>query len=621
MSKKTQQEIDDRIKELKRHQVLFDNGKDEISNEKFDELEEELREWDPENDYFNDFGNTSKGGKLVQNAIPMRSTKKAYKASEIENWVKTVIKEAASVGVKNPTFRVTPKLDGVAGQYNNGVMSTRGNGAQGQDISSVLKDGVRFVGKTHNCVGEIVAVNSYFYDEIYPVFAHPRNMISGYVGSDTIHDAVKKTLSAKKIHFVPYSTLENWKGSGADLLKKIGTITEDLRKKVDYPLDGMVAEVLEDKVKEVMGATGHHNRWQLAIKQRGEVAETVINDIAWQTGKTGKVTPVLRIKPVTLDGAVLSNVTASNAQKVLDDGLGVGAKVVITRSGGVIPALVEVKTKAKKVSIPDKCPSCGKAVVMESDFLKCKNNNCSARTQRGLFYFFKTIETAKGFGEKSLETLTSNNYNTLSDIFDMSKKDFEDIGFGSGQASNLRDALDDALNTEIEDARFLAAFAIEKLAIGTARQLLEKFKWEELPNLKADEIEKLDGFAKTKATAIVAGLEARWSEIEGLRKKGFTLQTTIPSSDSGEATTTAGTNPISGKTIRFTGTMTTGKRSDMEKQARALGAKTIKNVSKSLGYLVYGEKAGGSLEEAQALGVTCLSETEYLALMKDHLSK
>ena len=135
-------------------------------------------------------------------------------------------------------------------------------------------------------------------------------------------------------------------------MAKISEITLDLAGRVDYPLDGMVAEVTNDNVKKHMGSTNHHHRWQTAIKSEGEVKETTVLDIGWQTGRTGKITPVLRLETVEVDGANISNVTAHHAGNVQSLKLGKGAKVEIIRSGGVIPKLKSV-IKTCSHDIPD----------------------------------------------------------------------------------------------------------------------------------------------------------------------------------------------------------------------------------------------------------------------------
>ena len=165
-------------------------------------------------------------------------------------------------------------------------------------------------------VGEIVMTQSYFDENLQGIFTHPRNVVVGCVNADTIREEVRMCLNDRQVHFVPYSTLANWTGSAADLIQNVKQISQDLAAQVDYPLDGMVAEVVEQPVKDYMGATNHHNRWQIAIKEEGEVAETTILSIGWQTGRTGVVTPVLRVNPKEVDGAVISNITAHNAGNV-----------------------------------------------------------------------------------------------------------------------------------------------------------------------------------------------------------------------------------------------------------------------------------------------------------------
>ena len=260
----------------------------------------------------------------------------------------------------------------------------------------------------------------------------------GAVNADTIRPIVKKTLKAGKIHFVRYATLPTWTGSGKDLVAKVAEITQNLASKVDYPLDGMVAEVTNAKVKKHMGATNHHHRWQTAIKSEGEIKETKVLDIGWQTGRTGKITPVLRLETVEVDGANISNVTAHHAGNVRSLKLGKGSKVKIIRSGGVIPKL-EVGHQTAKVSIPDTCVVCGGDITWRKDNIYCTNTDaCPAQAQTGLFYFFDTIKTTKGFGPKTLETLVSNGYASLKVSLLLKKQDFLDMTSAKNSPRTLR---------------------------------------------------------------------------------------------------------------------------------------------------------------------------------------
>ena len=135
--------------------------------------------------------------------------------------------------------------------------------------------------------GEIVMVHSYFDTNFSDEFEHPRNMVAGIVNADELKLSSQKALKDGMVHFVPYVGMKAWEGSGAELLEQIDAITADLAK-IDYPLDGMVAEATDSAVKESMGATSHHNRWQIAIKTRGETAPTTIVGIQWQTGRTAR---------------------------------------------------------------------------------------------------------------------------------------------------------------------------------------------------------------------------------------------------------------------------------------------------------------------------------------------
>ena len=276
-------------------------------------MRKELQQWDPNNEYFDDVGASVVDGEKYTHTDPMLSTSKTWNAEQLQSFVDRVLKEAAEIGVKKVSFKVTPKLDGMAGKYKKGVLATRGNGRTGNVVTHVFDLGIVPIGGKKDGVGEIVMSQSYFDEYLSDEFSHPRHVVVGAVNADTIRPIITKTLKAGKIHFVRYATLPTWTGSGSDLVAKVSEITLSLAGKVDYPLDGMVAEVTNDKVKKHMGATNHHHRWQTAIKSEGEVKETTVLDIGWQTGRTGKITPVLRLETIEVDGANISNVTAHHA--------------------------------------------------------------------------------------------------------------------------------------------------------------------------------------------------------------------------------------------------------------------------------------------------------------------
>jgi DNA ligase (NAD+) len=619
----TKKNIDELAQFLKKNSLAYyGNGKC-ISNTEYDILTEHLRSLDPKHsllEVVEEVNDVVIGGKKqpkVKHTTPMLSTEKAYTQDQLERFVKRVLVAAKSVGIEKSkvVFRMTPKLDGMAAKYENGIVVSRGDGKKGNDISYVLKRGVVVKGKDNSGPGEIVMKKSVFDKHFSDRVEHPRNLVTGVVNSDVLGDEAKSAIKKKSIHFVPFDSVKSWEGSAEKLLKNIDSIREKLIKKVDYPLDGVVIEVTDDTVKEKMGATNHHNRWQIALKTLGDTAETEIENIRWQTGRTGKITPVLEIKPVRLSGAMLSNVTAHHAGMVKDLCLGAGAKIEVIRSGEVIPKLLSVIKPCKKGEVITKCPSCSEGVTWQNDFLMCTNSDCSARKATSLYYWFKTLKSADGFGPKTIEVLVENGKIKLEDVYELQISEFEKMGFGSKQSKNLYNSLQTSLKTETEDAKFLAAFGIEHLGTGESRKLLSHYKLETLKDLSKGDISDIKGFGKKTSASIVDGMTTRWSTIKHMLDLGFVLQRTMTIKEKEELVASLD-HDLVGKKVLFTGTMASGmNRDQMQDQARKLGIDVKGGYSKSLDYLVIGGDVGpgnGKFDKATTNGNTILSEAEYL---------
>jgi len=601
------------VMELTRYNKAYRSGTPLISDREYDDITERLRAIDPDNAFLSAVEPEElAAGTTVRHATPMLSTEKAYTRDALERFVARIEAAAAELGETELTFRMTPKLDGLAGNDIDGVLATRGNGRVGSDITNAFKKGLVAIGGRDQGLGEIVIQQSYFEKNFTGIFEHPRNMAVGIIKADTVNADSQKALTDKMVHFVPYTTLAKWEGSGADLIAKTAEITASLRKKVDYALDGMVAEVTNQVVKDHMGATSHHNRWQIAIKERGETAITTIENIVWQTGRTGNITPVLEIKTIRLSGANINRVTAHNAGMVRDRKLGVGAQVEIIRSGEVIPKLESVVTPAPKVELVSACPCCETPLIWKGDFLNCPNGSaCSAQVISSLRHFFRTLGTADGFGERNLTRLVEGGFVTLEQIYALTKANLLALEFGAGQTKNLLEALVTSRKTQVEDARFLASFGIHDLGVGDSRKLLRQFKIEALDTVTAEQLAAVKGFGAVTSESITSGITARWSTIKHMLDLQFTLERTPL-----EAEAAAIVSPISGKTILFTGKMLQGSRNDMKKQALSLGATISSSISKKLGYLVIGDKAStAKVNKAKAAGVTVLTETEYRALI------
>ena len=610
----TKEECAERVELLKQYNIAYRAGNSLISDAEYDQLTEELRLWDPNHPFFDQVEEESIKGRKIVHSAPTLSTEKAYTKEALQKFVERMEKAAAENGFSTNTFRVTPKLDGMAGKDENNTLVSRGNGREGTDISHAFTIGVQPIGGRNQGVGELVAIQSYFEENCAHIFTHPRNMVVGCISSDTVNEESKKALEAGAIHFMPYIHLDAWEGSAAEILEQMETITQNLAKKVDYPLDGMVAEITNSKLKTILGATSHHNRWQIAIKTKGETAQTTINEIGWQTGKTGKITPVLRVEPTEVSGAIISNITAHNAGMVKTKKLGVGAKIEIIRSGEVIPKLERVISPAKEVIIPNNCPACGSAIIWENDFILCQNKkNCPAQQETALRHFFKTLGTADGFGPRSLEILVAKGHISIPDIFALKKEDFFEMDFGEKQSENLEEALQTAIDTPTEDARFLCAFGINDLGLGSCRRVLKYHPFETLADLSKEDFIAIDGFGEKTGVSISEQLQKRWSEIEQIYKLGFNLQATPLVKEQQVIE-----SPISGKVVMFTGKMELGNRDDMQQKARELGATVLNSVSKKLEILIIGTKPSGSkLTKAKKYECEILSEEDYLALIKE----
>jgi DNA ligase (NAD+) len=541
----------------------------------------------------------------------MLSTEKAYTVEELTRFVSRVEKEAKALGIKEVSYRVTPKLDGLAARDDGKIFATRGNGEVGYEISSAFAKGVVAVGGRAQGVGEIVCSQEYFTEHLSNSFEHPRNMVVGIITSDKVNEASKQALQDEAVRFVPYSTLPNKVVDGKELVNRVWEITDELWAATDYPLDGMVAEVTDVALQERLGSTAHHYRWQIAIKKKGESSVTEVERIRWQVGRMGSVTPVMEVKPVSVSGATIRNVTAHNAGILRDQSIGVGATIRIIRSGEVIPKLEEVIKPAIEVELPENCPSCGAKLLWQNDFLKCPDFTCPARVEQRLEYWFKTLGNADWFGKKTIAKLVQAGYNSLESVYRMAEDDFQNLGFGPVQSTNLAEALYLSKTKETDDWRFLAAFGIPDLGKADSRKLLGHFKLEDVVNVKQEQLIELHGFGDITSRSVTEGIAAIRETILHMLEFDFNLRRTPLIAE-----TQSADSPITGKGVVFTGKMEQGSREDMQAMARRLGAKVQTSVTGKTDFLVCGSKVGAKkIESAKAKGVEIMSESEFMDIV------
>jgi len=547
------------------------------------------------------------GEEMVPHPFPMLSTEKAYTDGEVERFVERLARAARELGLSrsDQILRATMKLDGQGARFDGSRLYTRGNYLYGYEITRAIERGLVMVSRGAS-VGEVVVLQSYFDENLADEFESPRNFVIGAISADEPREAALLAYQAGALRFVSYDTLPNWTGFPDDFLREHHDIRRDLHGQTPYLVDGLVVEATTEALRRHLGSTSHHHRYMLAVKEKGTTAEAVVRGVTWHTGRTGRVTPVLRIDPVTLSGATLQNVTAHHAGIVQTHGLGVGARIEVIRSGEVIPKIEKILETSAEVAVPEVCPSCGHGLEWEGDkFLACGNTlGCPAQVENGLRHFFHILGTADLFGPRTIEKLVAGGVTTLPGIYALTESDFLRHGFGHGQSDNLVRELARSRVIPVEDWRFLAAFGIRHLGRGDSRKLLAVIPLGALERATTEAIRAIPGFGVLTSEAVARGIRERLDVIRHLIGLGFNLILSEP--------TSAKESPIAGMGVVFTGTMRGGSREAMETEARSLGAQVQSSVSGITRYLVCGEKCGASkLNKARSLGVTLLTEAEY----------
>ena len=601
-------EIQRLVEQLERCNTAYRAGHPLVSDEAYDDLVEKLRRLDPQHAFLTSVEPEKFSGRVeVRHPNPMLSLEKAYTDAQLQRFFVRLAKEAQLIGVEPVVYRAMPKLDGLAGRDDGQVFATRGNGWVGYEISSAFDKGVVPVGGRGLGLGEIVVVQSFFDAHLADKFEHPRNMVVGIVSSDTLNEDAREALEAGMVRFVPYNQLPFWEGTAETFLDQVTRITAQLASGADYPMDGVVLEALDERLREHLGATAHHYRWQIALKRKGQTAATVVQGVQWQVGRTGNVTPVLEVDAVNLSGATIRRVTAHHAGMIVKHGIGKGARIEIIRSGEVIPKLERVLSAPTGTQVPETCPACEQTLSWRGDFLRCTNADCPAQIEQRLSHWFRTLGNADWFGIKTIEKLVAHGYDSLEKIYAMQEAQFAAMGFGPVQSANLYQALQTSRSKPVEDWRFLAAFGIPDLGLGDSRRLLEHIALEALLDTQPGDIARINGFGEKTSHSVVQGLQAVRGTLAHMLALGFALEKT-PLAGLGQANQ----SPIGGLKIVFSGRMVRGSRELMQARARALGAIVQTSVGSNTDLLVCGENVGPvKLRKAREAGVRVLSEDDY----------
>ena len=663
--------------------LYYNQAISEISDAEFDSLWSELKRLDPQNPQLEMVGSDSiPGSKKVTHLFPMRSLDKATTIKEIRHFVS----ETTADGKQ---FVCQPKLDGSALsiEYRRGRLvraATRGNGTRGEDVTanarriSNIPESINWDGDCH-IRGEVIMPLSIFHKKYSLVAPNPRNLAAGCLRQKTKESGKAKP---EDLIFLAYdvkfpgldskhpdspsspnfdydSDLNEWLSTNGiqiagntvvtadnteELTQKISSITEywtEKRDSIEWEIDGVVIKLDLLSKRESLGMTAHHPRWALAWKFPPEEANTVLMDVDWQVGRTGTVTPVARVAPVTVSGVTVENVTLHNSGEVDRLKIAIGDKVKLVRRGDVIPKIVEVIGKAtfadiegrthsdgakfnenlpkySQIIIPTSCPRCETDLIQDGAFIRCTNMNCPSRLERTILYWARSLEL-DGVGEKLVQQLCSDGLvKNLPDLYELKVSDISNLErMGLKSATNVIGELESSKKMSL--SRFLSALGIPGIGPEIATSVATKVSSIEnlltLANKSNEDFEEtnsainllieIDGIGEKVANQILDGLAIRMDTVQRLQSYLEIYSELKPVSN----------GSLTGNTFCITGTLTRSRK-EIALLIKSNGGKIVSSVSKNLSYLIAGESAGSKLQNANRLGVEVINENQLNEMLE-----
>jgi DNA ligase (NAD+) len=402
------------------------------------------------------------------------------------------------------------------------------------------------------------------------------------------------------------------------------------RAELPYDIDGVVYKVNRLDWQDRLGMVSRAPRWALAHKFPAERAQTILRAIKIQVGRTGALTPVAELEPITVGGVVVSRATLHNEDEIARKDIREGDSVIIQRAGDVIPQVVAVVPEkrprgSKPYAFPDRCPVCNSHAVREEGMAvrRCTGGLiCAAQAVERLKHFVsRNAFDIDGLGNKSIEELWQEGWlKTPADIFRLGKRtaDLEGReGWGKQSVAKLLSAIEARRNITLE--RFIYALGIPQVGEATARLLAKNYgslaAWREAMTAAQDpegtayhELDNIEGIGPSVAADIIAffGEGHNLEALDDLARE-LTVQDFVQPKTSG--------SPIAGKSVVFTGELVAMTRSEAKARAESLGAKVASSVSKKTDYVIVGADAGSKATKAKELGLTVLSEEDWLKLI------
>ncbi|MDU4460299.1 MAG: NAD-dependent DNA ligase LigA [Haemophilus parainfluenzae] len=594
----------------------------------------------------------------IRHEIPMLSLDNAFSDEEFYAFVKRI--EDRLICLPEPlTFCCEPKLDGLAVSilYVNGVLTqaaTRGDGTTGEDITANIRT-IRNIplqllmdnpparlevrGEVFMPHAGFERLNQLALEKGEKTFANPRNAAAGSLRQLDPKITSKRplVLNAYSIGIAEGVDLPNTHYDRLQWLKSIGIPVnpeirlcngtdevldfyrdiQNKRSSLGYDIDGTVLKINDIALQEKLGFISKAPRWAIAYKFPAQEELTRLNDVEFQVGRTGAITPVAKLEPVFVAGVTVSNATLHNGDEIERLDIAIGDTVVIRRAGDVIPQIIGVlhdrrPADARPIIFPKTCPVCDSAIVrIEGEAVaRCTGGLfCAAQRKEALKHFVsRKAMDIDGVGGKLIEQLVDRELvHTPADLFKLDLTTLTRLErMGTKSAENALASLEKAKNTTL--ARFIFALGIREVGEATALNLANHFKTlEALQNADLEALQQVPDVGEVVANRILAF----WHEphnvavVNDLIAQGVHWETV----ETKEVTE----NRFKGKTVVLTGTLTQMGRNEAKALLQDMGAKVSGSVSAKTDFVIAGDAAGSKLTKAQELGVTVLTEEEFLA--------